>query len=56
MGAFYGRKILSGEVNPKTCESWKLEDVPSFWLIKTEAWINKNNSNKNLYNEGLTVD
>jgi hypothetical protein len=42
MGAFYGRKILSGEFNPKTGENWKLEDVPSFWRKKTESWLDQN--------------
>lgn len=39
MGAFYGNKIRSEEVNPKTGEPWKLEDVPAFWRKKTENWL-----------------
>ncbi len=42
MGAFYGSKILDGEINPKTGEAWKLEDVPSFWRKKTESWLDQN--------------
>ena len=39
MGAFYGSKILNGDVNPKTTEAWKIEDVPSFWRSKTLKWL-----------------
>ncbi len=42
MGAFYGNKIRAEEMNPKTGEVWKLEDVPSFWRKKTEEWLSKN--------------
>lgn len=39
MGAFYGTKIRNGEVNPKTGEPWKLEDVPTYWREKTADWL-----------------
>lgn len=39
MGAFYGRKILGGEINQKTGEAWRLQDVPLFWKSKTEQWL-----------------
>lgn len=39
MGAFYGSKILNGDVNPKTMEVWKIEDVPSLWRSKTSDWL-----------------
>ncbi len=42
MGAFYGNKIKMEEINPKTGTIWKLEDVPSFWLKKTEQWLKQN--------------
>lgn len=48
VGAFYGRKIMNGERNIKTGESWKLTDVPSLWRGKTEAWLNQQ-SNKGVF-------
>ncbi len=39
MGTFYGCKILNGEINQKTGEAWRLQDVPSFWRKKTEQWL-----------------
>lgn len=42
MGAFYGSKIQNEEINPKTGNAWKLEDVPSFWRAKTIKWIQEN--------------
>ncbi len=39
MGAFYGNKIRSGEVNSKTGDAWTIEDVPSLWKAKTEQWL-----------------
>ncbi len=42
MGAFYGNKIRAEEMNPKTGEAWKLEDVPSFWKSKTKQWLGSN--------------
>ena len=42
MGAFYGSKIRKGEINPKTGEAWKLEDIPFLWKMKTEAWLKDN--------------
>ena len=42
MGAFYGNKIRNEEINTKTGEPWKLEDVPAFWRGKTEKWLEEN--------------
>lgn len=42
MGAFYGTKIKSGEINPKTGEAWKIEDVPKLWKKATEKWLVEN--------------
>lgn len=42
MGAFYGRKIHNEEINPKTGEAWKIEDVPALWKEKTEKWMKEN--------------
>lgn len=42
MGAFYGKKIKDGEINPKTGKSWKLADVPNYWKDKTENWLKEN--------------
>ena len=42
MGDFYGSKIKNKEINPKTGKAWELEDVPSFWRVKTEKWIQEN--------------
>ena len=39
MGEFYGDKICNREVNTKTGEVWKLEDVPAFWKQKVEKWL-----------------
>lgn len=39
MGAFYGKKILSGEINPGTGKAWALEDVPPYWKKKTAEWM-----------------
>ena len=39
MGAFYGDKIQKGEINPRTGEAWKIEDVGSFWRPKTLDWL-----------------
>ena len=39
MGAFYGMKILTGEINPKTGAAWTINDVPKLRRAKTEAWI-----------------
>ena len=39
MGEFYGKKIQSGEINPKTGESWTINDVPKFWKQKTIDWL-----------------
>lgn len=39
MGEFYGKKIVSGEINPKTGEAWTIDDVPRLWKKKTQQWI-----------------
>ncbi len=44
MGAFYGAKICSGEVNPKTGNTWTLEDVPVFWRGKVADWLEANSN------------
>lgn len=41
MGAFYGNKILSGELNDKTGTAWKIEDVPKLWRDKTKLWLDE---------------
>lgn len=42
MGAFYGSKILGGEINQKTGNAWTLEDVPVLWRSRTVAWLAEN--------------
>ncbi len=42
MGAFYGNKIMSGEINQKTGNVWTLEDVPALWRSRTAAWLAEN--------------
>lgn len=42
MGVFYGNKIRSGEINPKTGAPWKLGDVPTLWREKAEQWLKNN--------------
>lgn len=42
MGKFYGLKIKNKEINSKTGEAWKLEDVPKFWRAATERWLSEN--------------
>lgn len=39
MGEFYGRKIRNGEINKKTGEAWKLEDVSTYWKPRVEKWL-----------------
>lgn len=39
MGKFYGVKIQNGEINPKTGEAWKIEDVPRFFRAVVTAWL-----------------
>ena len=41
MGAYYGNKIKTGQINPATEKSWTLNDVPDFWKDKTEAWLSE---------------
>ena len=41
MGTFYGTKIKDSEVNTKTGEAWKMEDVPVYWRAKTADWLQK---------------
>ena len=40
MAAFYGTKILHGEINPKTEEAWVINDVPKLWRTATTTWLN----------------
>ena len=42
MGAFYGTKVISKEINEKTGKPWTIEDVPSLWKKKTQEWISAN--------------
>ena len=42
MGRFYGLKIKNQDINPKTGEAWKLEDVPRLWRNATAAWLAAN--------------
>ena len=42
MGRFYGLKIKNQDINPKTGEAWKLEDVPRLWRNATAAWLADN--------------
>lgn len=42
MGKFYGIKIKDGDINLKTGEAWKIEDVPHLWRHATEVWLNEN--------------
>lgn len=42
MARFYGTKILEGEINQRTGEAWKLEDVPTRWRVATAAWLEAN--------------
>lgn len=42
MGRFYGTKIKNAEINPKTGETWKLDDVPALWKNVTQKWLNEN--------------
>lgn len=42
MGAFYGSKIKNKEINPKTGEVWKLENVSSYWRPKVQKWLEDN--------------
>ena len=44
MGAFYGRKILDGEINKKTGLPWTINDVPSKWVNATRMWLEANPS------------
>ena len=43
MGAFYGWKILNGEINPKTGTAWELENVPVYWRGMAGRWIEGEN-------------
>jgi hypothetical protein len=42
MGAFYGNKIKSGEINTKTGKAWTLENVPVYWKSGVEEWLKMN--------------
>ena len=39
MGEFYGKKIQIGDINPKTGEAWKLEDVSKYWKPRVMKWL-----------------
>lgn len=39
MAAFYGKKIITGAINPKTGQAWRIEDVPAYWRAATQEWI-----------------
>lgn len=41
MGAFYGRKIKNGEINPKTGAAWVIGDVPKLWRAATIKWLSE---------------
>lgn len=41
MAAFYGTKIINGEINPKTGESWTINDVPKRYRAATQQWIDE---------------
>lgn len=40
MVAYYVAKITNEEINSKTGEPWKVEDVPKLWRKKVEAALN----------------
>lgn len=57
MGAFYGRKILNGEINPKTGAAWTIDDVPKFWRKSTQEWLDAHSNVQILQPEsGETTD
>jgi hypothetical protein len=37
MVAFYVEKINGKEINAKTGETWKINDVPKLWKTKVQA-------------------
>lgn len=41
MVAYYVAKIEDQEINPKTGEAWKVEDVPKLWKSKVEAALSE---------------
>lgn len=41
MGAYYGKKILNGAINSKTGLSWTIGDVPNYWKVKTQKWLDE---------------
>lgn len=42
MGKFYGVKIKSEEINPKTGKAWTILDVPKLWRNATQKWLSEN--------------
>lgn len=44
MAAFYGTKILNGEINLKTGAPWVIGDVPKLWRAKTQAWLDEHSN------------
>lgn len=41
MVKYYVSKIQNGEINPKTGEVWRLENVPKLWRKKVETELHK---------------
>ncbi len=39
MGAYYGKKIQKGEKNKNTGKAWTIDDVPTYWVAKTKAYL-----------------
>ena len=42
MAKFYGIKIKTGEICPKTGLPWTLQDVPKLWRAATARWLEEN--------------
>ncbi len=42
MDEFYGKKIRNGDMNPKTGEVWKLDDVRAYWKQRVVKWLEEN--------------
>jgi len=39
MAKIYYRKILSGDINPSTGETWSINDVPERWRAEVQAML-----------------
>ena len=46
MAKIYLKKIKNKELNIKTGEVWKLEDVPMLWRVEVEELLNAENPNQ----------